>query len=309
MLREFIESIIFSNDSPYVYTDRLTQYPEDWNIIRRNVYKRAGYHCEKCGETGRVLHAHHKIPLSQGGNNSMDNLMALCESCHMDEHPHMRIERGPLPIKFTDVTIDSVASMEQILDEINADLHNTGCSTLCNNELERAIAHKDRNRYYRNIILLISMVTFPIWFLLFSQLFSVSDPIIFTFLASISVCLMIFFILFKLLEPGLRDENIPNVQVSFYSSPGDSFTLEYNETFKDLRSLERHISHEYVILKDTLIIMDGKKLVICDISESRLQMLSWIAELYNSRIWVVSVNKQPLFKIHKYGVIRYLNYI
>ena len=45
--------------------------------------------CVRCLERGRVVeaeHAHHIIPLAQGGTNDPDNLLPLCRACHEDEH-------------------------------------------------------------------------------------------------------------------------------------------------------------------------------------------------------------------------------
>lgn len=44
-----------------------------------------GAHCFLCG-TKQNLTLHHVIPLSQGGDNSEDNLVVLCGSCHQKLH-------------------------------------------------------------------------------------------------------------------------------------------------------------------------------------------------------------------------------
>ncbi len=41
--------------------------------------------CEKCGKK-RVLDWHHKVKRSQGGQDTRDNLVALCRECHIREH-------------------------------------------------------------------------------------------------------------------------------------------------------------------------------------------------------------------------------
>jgi len=58
-----------------------------WNRLRRFVYRRSGYACEKCGVTGVRLVAHHRIPRSHGGADSPENLICLCENCHAEIHP------------------------------------------------------------------------------------------------------------------------------------------------------------------------------------------------------------------------------
>ncbi|WP_090504395.1 HNH endonuclease [Natronorubrum sediminis] len=70
-----------------------SQYPDNWDKLRKRVYKRDGYRCQSCGAGGgtngdTVLHAHHKKPIANGGSHRMSNLTTLCPSCHNDEHEH-----------------------------------------------------------------------------------------------------------------------------------------------------------------------------------------------------------------------------
>ena len=63
-------------------TDR--RYGRAWRRIRV-AYIAAHPLCEECQRAGRLTPArevHHILPLSQGGDHSLDNLMALCKSCH-----------------------------------------------------------------------------------------------------------------------------------------------------------------------------------------------------------------------------------
>jgi 5-methylcytosine-specific restriction endonuclease McrA len=62
-------------------------YPETWDTIRKLVYKRDNWTCQKCGARNIKLHAHHIVPVSQGGSNEFQNLITLCENCHINEHP------------------------------------------------------------------------------------------------------------------------------------------------------------------------------------------------------------------------------
>lgn len=66
------------------------EYPDDWDELRRKVYRRAGYRCQNCDRTNIELHAHHIVPLSVGGTNALTNLACLCRDCHEAIHPHMR---------------------------------------------------------------------------------------------------------------------------------------------------------------------------------------------------------------------------
>ncbi|MEK7558927.1 MAG: HNH endonuclease signature motif containing protein [Patescibacteria group bacterium] len=36
------------------------------------------------------LHIHHKKPLSKGGDNRFENLIALCQNCHANQHEHLK---------------------------------------------------------------------------------------------------------------------------------------------------------------------------------------------------------------------------
>lgn len=57
-----------------LYTDR-------WDVIRRQVYMRDGYRCVMCGKKGKLA-AHHIVPLRVSHNNSLSNLVSVCDSCH-----------------------------------------------------------------------------------------------------------------------------------------------------------------------------------------------------------------------------------
>lgn len=68
-----------------------SNYPTNWDEIRKKVYKNANYTCQICGSSGgkqgdSELHAHHKIPISNGGSHQMSNLECLCSGCHSRVH-------------------------------------------------------------------------------------------------------------------------------------------------------------------------------------------------------------------------------
>jgi hypothetical protein len=56
-----------------------------WFKIRRSVLERDKYTCRMCGATWHMaeLHIHHKIPKSLGGKNNIENLITLCNICHI----------------------------------------------------------------------------------------------------------------------------------------------------------------------------------------------------------------------------------
>lgn len=57
----------------------------DWKLIRLSAMERDGYRCTKCGKTDGLV-VHHIVPWEQTQDNSLDNLMTLCVSCHMHIH-------------------------------------------------------------------------------------------------------------------------------------------------------------------------------------------------------------------------------
>lgn len=59
--------------------------------VIKETYKKDNYRCQNChrrgGEKGDVeLHAHHIVPLNDGGSNNQSNLITLCEDCHNAIH-------------------------------------------------------------------------------------------------------------------------------------------------------------------------------------------------------------------------------
>ena len=85
------------------YNIRYPGYPPDWDERRGKVKSRDGRSCSKCGwpkgykRLARNLHVHHKVPLSQNGNNSFCNLVTLCHVCHKKEqgtgHKQIKYQR------------------------------------------------------------------------------------------------------------------------------------------------------------------------------------------------------------------------
>jgi hypothetical protein len=68
-------------------------YPDDWNWRRKKAYERDDYSCTRCGAKGgsdgnTELHAHHELPISQGGSHKLSNLTTVCKSCHEEIHGH-----------------------------------------------------------------------------------------------------------------------------------------------------------------------------------------------------------------------------
>lgn len=53
----------------------------EWEQVRKEVMKRDGFKCRKCGETGSLA-VHHIIPFRKSRDDSPENLMTVCGSCH-----------------------------------------------------------------------------------------------------------------------------------------------------------------------------------------------------------------------------------
>lgn len=60
------------------------RYPENWDLISEGVKALAGYKCENCkspSRPGRILTVHHVD--GDTTRNTHDNLVALCQVCHL----------------------------------------------------------------------------------------------------------------------------------------------------------------------------------------------------------------------------------
>lgn|SRR3990167_4987648 len=62
---------------------------QDFHKVSVEVFKRDGYACESCFKTryklsreDKFLTCHHILPREDGGQNGMDNLITLCNTCH-----------------------------------------------------------------------------------------------------------------------------------------------------------------------------------------------------------------------------------
>ena len=56
--------------------------------LRKEVFKRDNYTCVECGarkSDGATLHVDHKIPVSKGGTDELDNLQTLCSDCNLNK--------------------------------------------------------------------------------------------------------------------------------------------------------------------------------------------------------------------------------
>lgn len=70
--------------------DKLKRQYKIRKYIRPHILKRDNYKCVKCGSSENIT-IHHKIEISQGGNDSEENLITLCYKCHALEHKNEQI--------------------------------------------------------------------------------------------------------------------------------------------------------------------------------------------------------------------------
>lgn len=70
----------------------------EWDLIRVQIMERDGYTCQDCKTfipSGVGLHVHHKIPRRFTEDDSPENLVILCHSCHMNRPEHYWVEVPP----------------------------------------------------------------------------------------------------------------------------------------------------------------------------------------------------------------------
>ena len=60
--------------------------PADWDKVRKDAYRRAGYRCRICGAKGR-LEAHEKWRYDEENRlQKLEDVLALCHNCHQVKH-------------------------------------------------------------------------------------------------------------------------------------------------------------------------------------------------------------------------------
>lgn len=68
----------------FIRREHNSRYGYQWRKLRAR-FLLSNPFCEMCKRQGRFIEAtevHHIKPLSEGGTNGFENLMALCKSCH-----------------------------------------------------------------------------------------------------------------------------------------------------------------------------------------------------------------------------------
>ena len=54
----------------------------EWDAIRSEVYARDDYTCRYCGTRGERLECDHVVPVSRGGETTLENLVTACRPCN-----------------------------------------------------------------------------------------------------------------------------------------------------------------------------------------------------------------------------------
>lgn len=61
--------------------------PAEWDVVRRDAYKRAGYKCRICGRGNCRLEAHEKWSFdTEKKIQKLEDVLALCRECHAVIH-------------------------------------------------------------------------------------------------------------------------------------------------------------------------------------------------------------------------------
>jgi len=75
---------------------------QDWRDKVMEIFRRDNFICQECGRTanelkrvGLKLNCHHIMPIYKGGELfENNNLITLCEECHIRKHPELHINIG-----------------------------------------------------------------------------------------------------------------------------------------------------------------------------------------------------------------------
>jgi hypothetical protein len=112
--RQIIETV--KNEGILLYEYYLDEYPPDWEYRAKSIKERDSNSCQNCGDKTNLC-VHHKIPVRRHSNSILtrhsftekkledtrlrkgdhfpDNLITLCNLCHLKEHPEI-MEKLPL---------------------------------------------------------------------------------------------------------------------------------------------------------------------------------------------------------------------
>ena len=85
-----------TNTSP-IKNRSQSNYSKGWASLSKKTKERDHWECQRCGSRGgqkgdSILHAHHILPKSKGGEDRLENLITVCHDCHEQIHGH------PIPV-------------------------------------------------------------------------------------------------------------------------------------------------------------------------------------------------------------------
>ena len=86
--KKSIKKLVNDLNSPYSFDSKLSfiQHIKSYYGLEYLTYEQLiSRNCMQCGSKNN-LHLHHKIPKSYGGTNEIDNLVTLCNKCHLKSH-------------------------------------------------------------------------------------------------------------------------------------------------------------------------------------------------------------------------------
>lgn len=120
--QDFLDNWIYDHSDSF---EKVKGYPKDWKIRRQAVLLRDNFSCKKCGNdfgcffvssndwyseffdysekpirkvsAGFICkgaHVHHVNRISNGGTHNLENLILLCEDCHMTQDGHGALHRS-----------------------------------------------------------------------------------------------------------------------------------------------------------------------------------------------------------------------
>ena len=67
----------------------------EWHKTRSLILVRDNFTCKSCKKRQKRLHVHHLIPRMYGGTEDFDNLITLCNKCHIRLHKEMQFNIKP----------------------------------------------------------------------------------------------------------------------------------------------------------------------------------------------------------------------
>jgi 5-methylcytosine-specific restriction endonuclease McrA len=85
---------VYRYDPDIIQRKELYEFPPE---VKEAIFKMDGYKCVVCGrgrEDGFEIHADHKIPIDQGGTNTIDNGQTLCSEHNLLKKNYSQTEFG-----------------------------------------------------------------------------------------------------------------------------------------------------------------------------------------------------------------------